>query len=597
MTELKEFHVPKKSGTYADALEAYGVANLVSQIFERTSQRLCKVSVESHETQFAILLNKPLTEEILEKLTPFQVLKFIKDEKTAVPTFAGQNYYDWVLQNKIRQKYREDFEAIKNDNNLSSEAKRAANKKLFEQQRSEFGERLDEEYDVYHEIAGNPFPAFNKLYLNISSNGEGEERDKKFRCLIKSFLLHYAMAGHVPAAAHESLILAAKEVSAQQLLNPNQGMGLNRKKANGLRMENVDGFWMEETMKFSGALSAMSCTNLKVGERYDLKIFVPEFRQIDWQAARGLIKDFKKHLVRQSPLKFDILNILLFIQTFIKQSPAHKGKVRNAVAGFHSVYQKALSKHTTTVVNINFLSIPPFIAYQSQEEGELWLSVLEEQVKIIGSVNEKKADSIPALQGYRDFLTTGNLDGFFRFSGWYSAYLMRLLNEGKYCKPFTIETLNIFFTMAETNLTDIIQNEGFRAVASAIRKSTVSLQYAKHKAKAEGKKLAFDIRYGVAQELQNKAKSKTDLATYMGEFIATYNAETARQAEKSGNPKRRNVRDEELAAFYELLDQQPSRLVGALLSSYGFALLKKADPVKDEGEENLESQLEEEETE
>ncbi|MFN3316649.1 MAG: hypothetical protein ACK40K_07540, partial [Raineya sp.] len=125
------------------------------------------------------------------------------------------------------------------------------------------------------------------------------------------------------------------------------------------------------------------------------------------------------------------------------------------------------------------------------------------------------------------------------------------------------------------NLSEIIANEGFKAVAQAIRKSTVSLQYTPKDARK------FDIRYGLAQELQNKSKSKIDLATFIGEFIATYNAETAKVAEKNGGKSfRANVKDEELAQFYALLDKHPSRLIGALLASYGFAL--KAKEVKED---------------
>ena len=112
--------------------------------------------------------------------------------------------------------------------------------------------------------------------------------------------------------------------------------------------------------------------------------------------------------------------------------------------------------------------------------------------------------------------------------------------------------------------------EGFQAVAKSIRNSTVSLQYTPKNQRN------FEVRYGIAQTLQNKSKTTTDLATYIGEFIATYNAESARKAElKKGF--RKPVKQEELSEFYTLLDNYPSKTVGALLASYGFALSKKED--------------------
>ena len=128
----------------------------------------------------------------------------------------------------------------------------------------------------------------------------------------------------------------------------------------------------------------------------------------------------------------------------------------------------------------------------------------------------------------------------------------------------------------ELKLMEIIENKGFQAIAKAIRNSTVSLQYTPK----ENRK--FEVRYGVAQSLQIKAKSPEDLAAYIGEFIALYNAETARNFEKGGDGKRITVREDELNDFYSLLDLYPSYLIGALLASYGFALPQKDNNRGDE---------------
>jgi hypothetical protein len=123
--------------------------------------------------------------------------------------------------------------------------------------------------------------------------------------------------------------------------------------------------------------------------------------------------------------------------------------------------------------------------------------------------------------------------------------------------------------MSDFKISEIISNDGFQKVAYAIRKSTVTLQYTP---KDQRK---FEIRYGLAQTLQNKSKSSKDLAEFVGEFIATFNAETARYAEKTGTVLRANIRENELSLFYGLLDKYPSKVVGALLASYGFALTEK----------------------
>jgi hypothetical protein len=287
--------------------------------------------------------------------------------------------------------------------------------------------------------------------------------------------------------------------------------------------------------------------------------------------------EFKRHLKSVSPIKLDILNIVNFSINFIQRSDGFTGRLKNAVNGFHSVYQKDLGQNKA-VVNIAFIEAPDFVEISDRRQASEWIEILNSQKSIINAIKEQ-GDAIQGLLAYRNFLSGGDLKSFFKFCNWYSVYLMQALDkEHYYVKPFKIETLNLFYMNMDNenlNLSEIIANEGFKAVAQAIRKSTVSLQYTPKDARK------FDIRYGLAQEIQNKSKSKIDLATFIGEFIATYNSETAKVAEKNeGKSFRSNVKDEELAQFYALLDKHPSRLIGALLASYGFAL--KAKEVKEE---------------
>ena len=53
--------------------------------------------------------------------------------------------------------------------------------------------------------------------------------------------------------------------------------------------------WISETMKISGALSDMVCQRVKVGSNYDLKVFVPEYKQLNYAKKYDLIPKFKKY--------------------------------------------------------------------------------------------------------------------------------------------------------------------------------------------------------------------------------------------------------------------------------------------------------------
>ncbi len=562
----QEFFINKQSGTYAETLEAFGVANLVSEIFQRNEVKGFNITITDKGLYYLVKPNKVIADEMVNQLSYFQVVKFIfKDSKVAtIPNgISSSDCYNYPQQKTQLDEYKKQFADIEKNKVLNQEQKKVARKALNKEKQDEFGQKIDAEFDVYREIVGNPYPSFLKLFDNFYQN------QSNFVVLIKEILNHYAQKDPIK----RTFKLTEERPTAQQLLNPNQGKGLNKNKANNVSMGNLDSNWISETMKISGAYSMMICQYVKVGSTYDLKVFVPDFHEITLSEGKNLVLDFKKHVKSASPVKLDILNILDFTNKFIQRTPQYnKGKVKNTIQGFYSVYQKDLGQNKA-VANIAFINTPDFVEYATKEEGRAWIEILEQQRSIISNI-EELGDAIQGLQAYRNFLgSTGQsaLNHFSAFSYWYAAYLTQSLSKEKYyVKPFKIETLNKFYNNMESNLSEIIQNEGFKAIAAAIRKSTVSLQYTP---KDQRK---FEIRYGLAQNLQNKSKSKEDLGTFIGEFIGIYNAETGRSAEKNGGKAfRSNVKDVELAMFFDILDKNPSRLVGALLASYGFALSAK----------------------
>ncbi|WP_020530990.1 hypothetical protein [Flexithrix dorotheae] len=564
----KEFLIPKKSGTYSEMLEVFGLGNLIDEVLTRLDIGERKITFEDMGLYYIVSSDKEITNKMLEGLTYFPVVKFLINKSDTFPPegISIENCFNYPEQKAEQDLYKKEYENIDKDKKKSSEQKKAAKQELAQRKLSEFGKKLDKEYDVYRELIKNPYSSFVKLFDNFHEN------QQYFPELIKEILSYYSKS----IILNGDYKLADEKPTSQQLFNPNQGKGLNKAKANNASMGNQKSFWVAETMKISGALSMMSVQYVKVGSGYDLKIYVPEFRQILHHKAKELLFVFKKYLKSAAPIKLDILNLLDITIYFIELTPEYnKGKVKNTIQGFHTVYQKDLGQNKA-VANISFMTTPDFVEYTDKKESKDWIRLLKEQRNVISGI-EEVGDSIKGLQLYRSFLGAKGrnaLNYFSNFSFWYASYLMQALdNEKFYVKPFHIETLNIFYknmTTQEINLSEIIQNEGFKAIAQAIRKSTVSLQYTPK----ENRK--FEIRYGLAQQLQNKSKSKESLATFIGEFIGTYNAETGRNAEKNnGKAFRTNVKDEELLQFFSLLDKSSPRLIGALLASYGFALNKK----------------------
>lgn len=570
------FTIQRQSGTYADALEAFGLASLLEKINNQLGNGNAKITIENKGTAYVVSNSHAINIEQVNGLKYFQVVKFVKNKiETEVPTFAQADFFDYPTQKGIKDLYKEEELNIRKEKN--KEIMKEQLKALNERKKNEFGKRIDAEYDIYSQIIRNPYSAFCKLYENFNQN------QSNFNVLVFEIFNFYSGKELV-----KKTFKITEKVTSQQLFAPNQGKGLNRNKADKADMENLDGYWVTETMKIAGAFEIMFCQNVKVGSTYDMKVFVPDFNFITLKVAKSLQLEFKRNLKSVSPVKLDILNVLNYAQNFIKLSEEYKGKIKDTIGGFYSVYQKDLGQNKA-VANISYLEVPNFIEFETKKEGVIWLEILKEQSKIINGIAEQ-GDAIQGLLAYRNFISSSNLDSFFKFNNWYSIYLMQALSQEKYfIKPFSIETLNKFFNMVEYNdtfkLSEIITDTGFLAVAKTIRKSTVSLQYTPKNARK------YEIRYGVAQQLQNKSRTKIDFVSFIGEFIGIYNAETARQKEKNPDmPTRAIVKDEELNAFYALLDKYPAKLIGSLLASYGFALNAKS--VKDEGDDDHEHEEE-----
>ena len=585
--EIQEFKIYKNSGTYSETIEAYGVANLLNEIFNRNNTIAPIITIEDNDSFYAIKTNKPITSEMIDSLSYFPVVKFIKKEDSTEIPNGIIDYYDYPKQKRILDEYKEKYIAIDKNKELTAEQKKEAKKNLNQERLSEFGQSINPEFDVFREIKGNPYSSFLNLFNNFFQN------QNNFQSLINEILSNYSQN----EIDKRGFRIVDETPTAQQLYNPNKGKGLNKNKANNASMGNLKSNWISETVKISGALSMMICQYVKVGSGYDLKIYVPEFNQINLSKAREVLFRFKKKLKSSTPIKLDILNSLNLSIDFIQQTPEYnKGKIKNTIKGFHSVYQKDLGQNKA-VANIAFINTPDFISYTTREEGRIWIDILEDQIKIISGI-EELGDAIQGLQAYRDFLGSigkSAIESFNKFTFWYSGYLTQALSKEKYyVKPFNTETLNKLYINMDTtelNLKEIIENEGFKAVAKAIRNSTIRLQI---KSRFQQTHKKFQIRYGFAQQLANKSKSKNDFVKFISEFLGKYDAETASHKEK--NPDviyRSNIRQEEKDLFFNLVEKYSSSIstLGAMLSSYGFAL-EKYNENQDEQIEKLNKEAE-----
>ncbi|WP_434501942.1 hypothetical protein [Prevotella sp.] len=581
---MNTFRIKKTSGTYSELLETYGLSNTLYRLFTALGVSDLDIIITDKDSFYEVSTSIEITDDMINSLNYFELFKYIKNKiDSDLPQITNNQYFDYPKNKEWKKERNDAIQKIRTEYKGKDKADERNQKISDIVSIYETNKPIDVEFDVYAQISlPNNFSSFEKLYKNINNNRE------IFQMLIREILAYYSSDVYDSKSFERRIkpnhLSFQTSTTAIQLFNPNQGKGTKAPKANNVIGDNFKSLWITETMKISGALSDMLCQFVKVGGKYDLKVFVPEYKQVNYGFKYKLMPDFKKYLKGNTPIQIDIIYILSLTQKILEHSEYSGGRKRihDIVVGLHSVYQKNLGRNNA-VVNIDFIQVPNFIEIGNQKENANWIEILEEQKNIIYSIKESISGVTQGLKLYRDFISGSDINSFFKFSFWYATYLTSMKSKNKYVRAFSIKTLDkLYKNMTQNlNLMEIIHNEGFQAVAKAIRKSTVTLQY------TPKDKRKYEVRYGIAQTLQTKSKSKEDLVEFIGEFIATYNSETARYYEKKGESYRSNVREDELIKFYSVLDLYSSRLIGSLLASYGFALTaKENNDVKDNEGDN-----------
>jgi len=175
---------------------------------------------------------------------------------------------------------------------------------------------------------------------------------------------------------------------------------------------------------------------------------------------------------------------------------------------------------------------------------------------------------------YRDFLSGQQLDAFCDFAVGYSQYLTHELEQKHFwVRPFTLKNLGRMLMNSEPQLAQIVEDEGFRNIAYAIRHSTVIPQYLK----AKGDNL-YEVRYGLGMELKRKAAYPQEFVAALSNFIHEYNQENAQKMESKGQQRRKNIRTGDIEGIVRLVDKFGSELVCNLLIAYGYARDPREEP-------------------
>lgn len=594
------------TGTLADALKAVGLAETLYTWLDRLGSDASPITIQDHGGYFVVTTPRPLDLASVAQVThPFlpgrgQALVSRGKGAELEPDIPQ---YDYDAQVQRRNDYFAQF------NKLNPTDRGRYNKNP---QAEEFAAlqalRPDADLDLYIYInhfkvadsynkllrqwRGQSIEAFRAnlaLLLTIFSQepntvAAGEQRWKE---LVKSGVV-------APIAANED-----GAVTLLQLLNPASGKGGNAPKANGLRIGSVAGYWLLEFLKFVGLFTIVAPRMVRGAK--DRKTYVLHPARVDRESLHNVMRRFRVGMLTTTSIALDVLAALRFTRAFVeyrrdaltaqdhtRRDPLEiligaQPRVSDIAHGFDIAFYKDMGAAYATMnqATINLPAWAPPIT--SPEQAESFLGLLREHELVITGIKTTKgdegSDEIEMLRRYRDFLSGRDAARFFDFAAHYGGYYLAKRHRKQYAGQFTVAGIeHLERLMAQANkqkpLHPITQNEGFRAIATAIRQATVTAQY--HAVREPG--YPFEVRYGLGQDLLRAAAYPHDFMKALGGFVQSFNAENARIDERIvkgslHSHRRAAVRTEHLDAIARLIDEYEgdSELIGTMLVAYGYA--------------------------
>jgi len=570
------FYVDKTTDTFADILLAYGVAALVERLLrDAVGQRT--VRVRDAGSVYVIEPETPLQPDFTD-VNWFCTLPFIQTERKTPPEGWLGETVDYDAERERRAAY---FEARKQ---LPKEAKRpGATPDEFPELATVENLRPRPDWEILAQINQmSGIYAYSDVLQNWFACRE---------CFPELLAIILTLFSTTPNDVESALkawktlkkaqgIKAKDTLTPVQLLNPSMGKGINRSKADRAdSLTNPKSFWLLELLKFWGmrmaGLPRVVRSTQRNGPR-DRKTYVLQPRNLTLETLAQVYPPFNRALWANTAIKMDVLAALRFTDVFLEQWQA--GQLQDArfgqqpgdhISGLAVAFYKDMGS-ASSVLNLSEIGIPQWLAVTDPAQARAYRELLQEHRRVVDSLEEKRGDEYRLLQRYRDFLSGRMLRPFFEFCAGYASLTMSRIEQGKWAPRFLTHHLEVLIMAHDNKLTPILENAGFRSVATAIRRSTVIPQYFK----AKGQRGPYDIRYGLGNELLRRAAYPDQFIQALGEFLHDYNRETAQIHERyKGNPpvRRATVTTEDIAQVVALIDAYGAPTIANLLVAFGYA--------------------------
>ncbi|MBI3304524.1 MAG: hypothetical protein HYZ72_20875 [Deltaproteobacteria bacterium] len=555
---LQVFRIPKRTGTHADVFAVVGLADLLASVPDVGAVRMVE-----REAEFEVRLSQPLAGADLRRIPQTPGYPFLKtNEKVTVP--AGvTNFVDYKAE-KAKADRRKQV--------LGPKAKKGQKVVDPETQQLIQQEQLRDDWrllQVLNTLQGDE--TANKVHGTIASRE------------LEKFCEELAVA--FAAVCQQRTANLDWKISTVQLFTPIAAKGYSRLKPDSTdRNDKTKEQWADpfvEWLKYRGYFQ-VACPFFQGPKAEHVRLLCPIPHDISLRALASVARELRTVGVYGGPPKMDALAVLRLAELLVRHSEEYhdldaevfpglflKGKTpAEAISGIMVTHYQSLG-NAKAVSAMSTIALPGWFPIESQHDAEDWLAILDEHQRIVRGLQDDHSDEIGLLIAYRRFLEKRSESAIWalvEFMEHYGPFLIRAREQKRKVRSFRADYFRRIVMGIAPKLTEILHDQGFQAVAAAVRRATVNAQAQK----AMGKSDYREIRYDLLHDLRRKRSlpGVAPLTETVSEFISKYNVENARRREMR-KPAPRNVTTEEFMAFAALIERYGASMVGALLCAYG----------------------------
>ncbi len=98
------FKVKKKSGTYSDTIEAFGLANLLHEIKSRANVPRPKLWIEDKGLYYELSVTPEITDDVLNVISYFPIFKYVIRNTGDI---FEEDYFDYPTQRSYKKERQE----------------------------------------------------------------------------------------------------------------------------------------------------------------------------------------------------------------------------------------------------------------------------------------------------------------------------------------------------------------------------------------------------------------------------------------------------------------------------------------------------------